>query len=154
MPDIVPAEIRDIPLLYALENQSFSNDKITRRQFRYLMTRANSILVKAEDCGVLLGYMILLKRITSSNLRIYSIAVSISARRQGVAGAMLLHAEEMALTFGYRRLTLEVCEQNIPAVKFYTIAGFRQYGIKTNYYEDGCTALLLHKDISRLETAS
>jgi ribosomal protein S18 acetylase RimI-like enzyme len=154
MPDIVPAEIRDIPLLYALENQSFSSDKITLRQFRYLMTRANSIFLKAEDFGVLVGYMILLKRRASSNLRIYSIAVSPLARRGGVAGAMLSYAEERAAKYGYRRLTLEVCEQNIAAVKFYTVAGFCQYGIKTNYYEDGCTALLLHKDISRLETAS
>lgn len=153
MPAIVPAEIKDIPFLAALESQSFSSDKISRRQFRYLLTRANAIVVKAEECGVLVGYMILLKRITSKDLRIYSIAVSTSARRQGAASAMLLHAEERAATYGYRRLTLEVCERNIAALKFYTAAGFCRHGIKTKYYEDGCTALLLHKDISILETA-
>lgn len=148
MVQIVTAVQEDIPRLTALEKQSFSCDRISRRQFRYLLTKANSIIVKAEYHGTLAGYMVLLKRKTSGKMRIYSIGVAHAARKQGVARGMLAYAEEMARKNYCSKLTLEVCAHNWPAVQLYSYAGFRQYGQKKNYYEDDCTALLLEKNIS------
>lgn len=151
---IVPAESKDISKLTELENQSFSGDRISHRQFRYLITKANSIVVKALLGEILAGYMILLQRKTSKNLRIYSIGVNESVRRQGIAAAMLSYAEEMAIKHDCSRLTLEVCEMNSSAVKLYLATGFSVHGFKKDYYEDGCQALLLHKNITSKDTAS
>lgn len=147
MAPIVPAGLEDLSDLTALENQSFSCDRISPRQFRYLMTKANSIIVKAELHGILAGYMVLLKRTTSRKMRIYSLGVAQSARKQGIARELLSHAEKLARKNHCSVLTLEVCEHNSSALQLYHMAGFRQYGLKTNYYEDGCTALRLQKNL-------
>lgn len=147
MTAIVPAELGDLPHLIALEDQSFSCDRISPRQFRYLMTQANSIIVKAVHHDALAGYMVLLRRKNSRKLRIYSIGVALSARKQGIGRELLAHAEKLARTCHCSELTLEVCEHNSSARQLYNNAGFHQYGLKENYYEDGCTALLFDKKI-------
>ena len=149
---IIPATPYDLQRLTELEEQLFSSDRISRRQFRYLLTRANSIVVKAESVETLLGYMVLLKRKNSRNLRIYSIGVATHARNQGMAGKLLNYVEEMARHHQRNRLILEVCIHNESAIRLYKNVGFIEYDRKTNYYEDGCTALLLHKIIPLSET--
>jgi len=149
---LAPAEPSDIPQLTALEDQSFSSDRISPRQFRYLLTKANSIVVKAVDHETVTGYMVLLKRKTSSKLRLYSIGVAPSSRKKGIARALLTYAEKIATNYHCKQLTLEVCEHNTSAVQLYLDTGFNQYGLKKNYYEDGCTALLWKKNLSCEDT--
>jgi len=148
---IAPATLSDLPLLTELETDLFVNERISRRQFRYLLTKANSIVIKAENSGTLLGYLVLLNRVTSSNLRIYSIGVAGSVRNQGIARSLLQYAEQVARSQHKSQLTLEVCENNHPAIKLYYDIGYCLYGRKTNYYEDGCTALLLRKHTTLTE---
>jgi ribosomal protein S18 acetylase RimI-like enzyme len=146
---ITPATLHDLQSLTELEGQLFSSDRISRRQFRYLLTRANSIAVKAEAGGRLLGYLVLLRRKTSRTLRIYSIGVGAYARNQGVAASLLGYAEQVAVQQRCNRLSLEVCQDNEAAIKLYKKAGFIECGQKKNYYEDGCTALLLQKPLPK-----
>lgn len=150
---ISPATLSDLQLLTELEVQLFSSDIISRRQFKYLLTKANSIVVKAESDGIFIGYMVLLKRKNSSSLRIYSLGVAAYARNQGAAQKILSHAEQEAKSHQCNRLTLEVAVNNESAVRLYRKAGYREYGQKPNYYEDGCTALLFHKKLSLSEIA-
>lgn len=147
MAQISPATVADLQNLIELENILFSSDRIPPRQFRYLLTRANGITVKIEEKGMLAGYLILLKRRHCSNLRIYSIGINPAAQRRGYAGSLVDHAIETAAKLQLRYVTLEVCEHNSAALKLYTRAGFYRYGRKIGYYQDGCTALLLRKDI-------
>lgn len=152
MTAISPANPDDLPLLSELEEQLFASDRISHRQFKYLLTKANSIVVKAGSVEICLGYMVLLKRKNCRNLRIYSIGVARHARRQGLALRFIKYAEQVARNRHYNRLTLEVCEHNESALKMYKSAGFVEYGKKTNYYEDSCNALLLHKILSLPES--
>lgn len=147
------ATLSDLQLLTELEVQLFSSDIISRRQFKYLLTKANSIVVKAESGEKFIGYMVLLKRRNSRSLRIYSIGVATHARNQGVAGKFLSCAEQEARNHECNRLTLEVAVNNESAIKLYRKADYIEYGQKPNYYEDGCTALLFHKKIPLSETA-
>jgi ribosomal protein S18 acetylase RimI-like enzyme len=147
MAQISPATIADLPNLVDLENTLFSSDRIPPRQFRYLLTRANGIAVKIEEKGVLAGYLILLKRRNCGNLRIYSIGISPAAQHRGHARSLVEYAVETARKLQLKRVTLEVCEHNSAALRLYAAAGFYAYGRKTGYYQDGCTALLLRKDI-------
>ena len=144
---ITPATLVDLHRLIELEGQLFSSDRISNRQFKYLLAKANSIFVKAEHLDHILGYMVLLKRKNSRGLRIYSVGVSESARKQGVGRRLLTYAEHLTTLHCCTRLTLEVCEHNAAAIQLYSNFGFSVFGQKVNYYQDGCTALLLKKTI-------
>ena len=76
-----------------------------------------------------------------------NLAVRPDARRQGVAQALLQALEAALRENGIRSLTLEVRAGNAPAIRLYTQAGFRQVGLRKNYYfhpkED---ALILKKE--------
>lgn len=147
MVQICPATVADLQMLTELENQLFPSDRISRRQFRYLLTKAHGLTVKIEQDGILVGYMVLLQRHSCKNLRIYAIGISPTAQNQGFARRLLACAKETAINNNLSHLTLEVCEHNTAAIQLYTAAGFSRYGKKTTYYEDGCTALLLRKNL-------
>lgn len=147
MVEILPATIADLDRLVHLENELFISDRIPRRQFRYLLTKANSIVAKIGQKEKLVGYLVLLKRSNSRRLRIYSIGISREARNRGYGQELVRFAERIAQQNGLQRLTLEVCEHNNTALQLYQKAGFSPYGIKPHYYEDGCNALLLEKEI-------
>ena len=147
MAKILPAGIADLDALVALEQDLFTSDRIPRRQFRYLLTKANSVTVKIEADSKLAGYLILLGRRGSRNLRIYSIGISSWARHLGYARDLVDFAEQIAREKGLHYLTLEVCDQNIAAIRLYERTGFQCYGKKLGYYEDGCTALCMRKEI-------
>lgn len=151
MVQISPAAIADLQNLIELENTLFSSDRISRRQFRYLLTRANGIAVKIEEKGVIVGSLILLRRRNCGNLRIYSIGIDPAAQNRGHARRLVGYALETAARLHLERVTLEVCEHNTAAIQLYTSTGFYQYGRRTDYYQDGCTALLLRKDIEYKE---
>jgi len=152
MVQIIPATIADLEQLLHLEDELFTGDRISRRQFRYLLTRANAIAAKILQDEALVGYILLLRRRNSNNLRIYSIGISGQARHRGYGQALIRFAEKTAEQIGCRHLTLEVCEHNNSAIKLYTAAGFSRYGLKPGYYEDGCHALLLRKEIASEDT--
>lgn len=149
---ISPVEPYDLSRLCSIEEQIFNYDRITRRQFRYLLTKANGNMVKAEYNGELAGYMVLLRRKCCSSMRIYSLGVVKSARKRGIARNLLAYAEMSALHHRLDRLTLEVCENNDCAMRLYYYAGFRLYGRKSDYYENGCSALLLKKSVVSKDT--
>lgn len=148
---LLPASVDDVQQLVSLENELFTSDRISPRQFRYLIRAANSICIKAVESGKILGYMVLLRRRASQKLRLYSIAVAAWARKLGVAKMMLGFAERAATEHGLREITLEVCESNLAAVSLYTSIGFNEYGKKRGYYEDGCTARLFSKHIKYID---
>jgi len=147
MAQILPATIADLDALVTLEHELFTADRIPRRQFRYLLTKANAVVVKTEQKGKLAGYLILLRRSRSQNLRIYSIGISSWARHLGYGRELVSFAEHFAREKGLRFVTLEVCDQNKDAIRLYERAGFQRYGQKLGYYEDGCNALCMRKEI-------
>lgn len=149
---IIPATIDDIDALASLEQQLFSCDRISRRQFRYLLTRANAVTVKVDEDGSLAGYITLLARRNSLALRIYSIAVSPLFQQRGFGNTLLCWAEEYAASKGYTMLTLEVSPANKAALGLYRRAGFVQRGLKQAYYQDGSDALVLSKPIQSPRT--
>lgn len=145
---IASAGVADLDSLIDLEDRLFPVDRLSSRQLRYLLTKANGFVLKAEQQRRLVGTMVLLKRKRSGKLRIYSLGVAQEARKQGIARELLRHAETTASACGCSMLTLEVCEHNQAAIKLYRMSGFSPVGRKDNYYEDGCTALQMKKTLN------
>lgn len=135
----------DLDALVAIENEAFDTDRISRRSFRYLLSRDTAEVIVAELDGTIGGYAMILFRNGTSLARLYSIAVSARARGKGVAKRLLDAAEQSA--FGHDRvmLRLEVREDNTPAIALYKAYGYRPIGRYSDYYADHSDALRFEK---------
>ncbi len=65
---------------------------------------------------------------------VVEIAVSVGARRRGVARALLTALLADAVASGVKSLFLEVRASNTAAIALYTALGFRKTGERKNYY--------------------
>lgn len=77
-------------------------------------------------------------------------AVAVSAQGRGLAGRLLhLHLRRLA-GLGMRTVFLEVGEDNVPAIRLYTRAGFEEVSRRQAYYQDDTgrqtAALVLRRD--------
>lgn len=136
----------DIGALVAIENACFHTDRLDRRNFRWMLTRARAALVVAEGPpGILAGYILLLFRNRSRSARIYSVAVDPARRGLGLAGQLLDAAEQAASAQGCDSLHLEVQTGNSAALRLYEKHGYAVFGRLPGFYEDGSDALRMRK---------
>ena len=147
------ARLSDLKALVDLENRCFEIDRFNRRQFRYLMTRAQARLLVDVRRKDLAGYVLLLFRRGTSLARLYSIAVAPAFRGKGAARSLLEAAEDAAREADCAYLRLEVRRDNAESIRLYRKAGFRKLGELGDYYEDGMEALQFEKALApRLRT--
>ena len=142
------ARLADLDALVALEDSCFEIDRFNRRQFRYMITRAQGRLLVDERRGTLIGYAQVLFRRGTSLARLYSIAVDPRARGKGAGRDLLEAAERAASEAGCAYLRLEVRRDNVESIRLYRNAGFRKLGEVGDYYEDGMEALRYEKALA------
>lgn len=73
------------------------------------------------------------------------IATVTTARRTGVASALLAAVEAHAAAGAAERLLLEVRDDNVAARAFYAGAGFVELAVRPRYYRDGTDAVVLER---------
>ena len=100
------AALADLERLVALEQRCFALDRISRRSFRHLLTKAHAFTLVAEQEGRLLGYGLVLQHRTTAAARLYSFAVDPAARRQGLGRRLLEALEAKARAAGAAELRL------------------------------------------------
>lgn len=143
-----PARPADLDGLVELE-QAFPTDRLSRRQWRHMLTRAHAAVWVAEDgSGRLEGDAIVTFRRGFDGARLYSLVVAPDARGSGVGRALLEAAERSARERGCVSLRLEVREDNQPALALYHRHGFELVGTSEHFYGDGGTALRMRKRLS------
>ncbi|MCG6897600.1 MAG: GNAT family N-acetyltransferase/peptidase C39 family protein [Thiocapsa sp.] len=145
---IRPAVLADVSALTRLEIASFDSDRLTRRQFRYMLTRARARTLVAEAEGVLLGYVMVLFSRATSVARLYSIAVAAQARGRGVGHALVAAAEASAWEQERAYMRLEIRRDNVTSQGLFEHAGYRRFGVLSNYYADHMEALRYEKTLS------
>ena len=97
-----------------------------------------------SDTGELIAYI--LGRTIVPEGEIYRIATLPEHRRRGVAYRLLSYATKTERGKGLETLFLEVREKNIPARSLYKAIGFREVGVRKNYYSlptDNAVIMLL-----------
>ena len=133
----------DVPEVMKIERASF-NEPWAEVHFYfelYAKTSHNWVAVEKND---ILGYLCFWK--LQDELHINNIAVHKDMRRKGFAQKMLDELSKFAKKNNARILTLEVNENNSAAIAFYNNNGFKQVGVRPNYYEkDKADALILTK---------
>lgn len=140
-----PATLADLPALLRIENASFEGDRITRRQFRYLLTKANAATLVDEADGAIRGYAMLLFHAGISLARLYSYAVEPAFRGRGVGMALVRAAEKAALDGECVALRLEVRRDNAASLGLFQKLGYRYLEAVPDYYEDHAEALRFEK---------
>lgn len=127
----------DLDAIVAVENACFTNEQFSRRQLSYLLSKAKGILYVAQTESGVVGYLSLLQRVDSDNLRIYSIAVHPDARGQQIGQLFIEKSKEYARSAGLQGISLEVRTNNAAAICLYRKYGFIEKEVLLNYYGEG-----------------
>lgn len=95
---------------------------------------------------VILGFIVFW--LVHDEVHVLNVAVDPQARRRGVGRALMLEAAAEGRRRGARLATLEVRRSNHPAIELYLALGYRQIGIRPNYYaEEGEDAIVMLADL-------
>lgn len=148
------ADEEDLSSLVAIEEQCFSNDRLSRRSFRRWIKATHGILLVAEVAtaqgAVVVAYGLVWCLKGTRLARLYSLAVSDAYRGQAVAKGLLQQLERLADQRGRLYLRLEVAKKNTSAIRLYEKNGYRIFGEYSDYYEDHGDALRMQKCIHAL----
>jgi ribosomal protein S18 acetylase RimI-like enzyme len=138
----------DLDELVALEQRSFSGDRLSRAQYRrHLDSDSAVVLVATGHPRPLLGSAVLFFRKHSRVARLYSLATRPEARGQGIGAALLEAVVTACRHRGCRALRLEVRIDNAAAIGLYERAGFQRIGRYERYYQDGADAWRYEKSL-------
>ncbi len=141
------AKLSDSKALFQLENDCFTQDKMSFRSFQHLLKVDSAKFVVALVNGVLVASTLLFFRKNSKIARVYSLAVHPNSRKLGLASKLFDQIESVAKKYGKTELRLEVKEDNLPAIALYEKKGYNKFGKKPAYYEDGSNAILYKKSL-------
>ncbi len=137
----------DLSGMVELENRSFEFDLFTRKQYRYLIAKANSTAFVLTVGKVISGSAIVLWRKNSTKAHLYTIAVDPALQGRGLGKRLLEVCLKEARRRGCDRFSLEVRADNKRAIALYKEAGYEITGRVAKYYEDDCDALQMEKQL-------
>lgn len=131
--DIRKATPHDAARISELEALIFS-DPWSERSIRDTVSLTGAMCYVAVSDGEVIAY--LLGRVISPEGEIYRIATVPEKRGRGIAYRLLDYAVKCERGHGLETLFLEVRSQNTPACALYRSYGFREMGIRKNYYKN------------------
>jgi ribosomal protein S18 acetylase RimI-like enzyme len=132
---IRPASVSDFERIVTLENLCFPREHAyTRRQLRYLLTKAHSTVLVETDDGIIRGFLIILYRKGTMVAGIETVNVDPAYRKKGIGFGLLSAAEELLRKKGIHKIRLEVSTTNHAAIKLYEHAGFEKIALLKKYY--------------------
>lgn len=144
------AEEKDVPTLLELERLCFSDpwsedlirdDVVKNPISSYLVGE-----IEVQGIRTIVAYLGIW--VVRNECQINNMAVHPDYRGRGIGKRILTEVLEITQELGVVYWTLEVRKGNGPAVLLYKSAGFKEDGIRPNYYENGEDALLMSKEIS------
>jgi ribosomal-protein-alanine N-acetyltransferase len=148
-PRLSEAAARDASPIAALHASAFRRGWSEEEVHALLLEDA--VLAHRAMRGRKLAGFIMSRR-AADEAEILSVAVGDRQRGSGLGRALLdLHLRRLAGR-GVRTVFLEVDEANIPAIRLYRRAGFREVGRRPNYYAPtngaSAAALVLRRDLA------
>lgn len=142
------ATLDDLDRLVAIENRCFETDRLSRRNFRYMLTKGHATTLVDDRQGCVTGYGMVLFSDGTSLARLYSIAVDPDWQGHAIGRKLAEAAEESAIEQECVSMRLELRPDNQAALKLYQSLGYRQFGFIADYYEDHADAIRLEKSLS------
>ena len=102
---------------------------------------------KRQDAFTLVGYIC--RWLTAGELHVLNVTVHPEWRCRSIGRRLMEEVLIEARGAGARRALLEVRRRNLPAIVLYERAGFRNVGMRPNYYGPGQDALLMELELGR-----
>jgi ribosomal protein S18 acetylase RimI-like enzyme/predicted double-glycine peptidase len=137
----------DLEALLALEERSFSTDRLSRRSFRHWISTDSRAFIVAMADDRLVGYVLVIYHAGTRLARLYSLATAREFRGRGIASRLIAAGEEAASASGRFFMRLEVGIENRAAIRLYESLGYQRFGVYEDYYEDHSDALRMQKRI-------
>ena len=128
---IRPMKEEDVPQAAAIEAASIT-PPWSEAGFLSALGEDTQMLV-AEEGTKVLGYVNMY--ISFEEAEITNVATDPAQRGQGIAWALMQESMTQAKERGVERIVLEVRASNTPAIRLYEKCGFRELGIRKNFYE-------------------
>ncbi len=139
----------DLPQVMVLERLAFKHPwsaELFQRELQHDWSTILLALPAAAADPTVHGFIIFW--LVHDELHVLNVAAHPDHRRQGIARRLLLEAFAQGRGRGARLATLEVRRTNFAALALYRELGFRQVGIRPNYYTDeGEDAVLMNLDL-------
>ncbi|HVR40424.1 MAG TPA: ribosomal protein S18-alanine N-acetyltransferase [Thermoanaerobaculia bacterium] len=146
---IAHATANDLAAVHQLESQAFPAP--WRREFFESELRASGRLnLIAKRDGVLVGY--LFSMFFYDEMHVNKIAVVEAERRKGIADTLMARCFAFAREHEIRTIALEVRQSNRGAQEFYRHLGFKSAYIRSRYYPDGESAVVMMTSITPRES--
>jgi ribosomal-protein-alanine N-acetyltransferase len=123
----------DATAISEMEAECFSAPWQRKDILSYICSRDGMCFVAADD-GEVIAYVI--GKIIPPEGEIYRVAVKESKRQRGIGYRLLSYALKTERGRGLETTFLEVRSKNVAARKLYSAHGFKEIGIRKNYYKD------------------
>ena len=145
MTEIISMGFEDIEAVVKIEKENFSVPW-DENGFLSFMLREGTIFLTALNDNEVVGYCGLISAADEADIT--NVSVSQSMRKKGIGGMLLSELIKEAGESGIKKIFLEVRESNIPAISLYNGFGFKQVGMRKDYYEKPVeNALLMLKEL-------
>jgi ribosomal-protein-alanine N-acetyltransferase len=103
-------------------------------------------LVRPDGTETVIGFIVFW--LVHDEVHVLNIAIALEARRRGIARVLMDEAAARGRSRKARVCTLEVRRSNVPAITLYRSLGYRQVGVRPNYYVDeGEDAIVMVLDL-------
>jgi ribosomal-protein-alanine N-acetyltransferase len=138
----------DLARVVEIEKDVFRHPWSPQLLERELSHAWSTVLLAVEDrpCGEVVGFVVFW--LVHDEVHVLNIATAVEARRRGVGRALMEEATESGRRRGATLATLEVRRSNEAALELYRSLGYRQAGVRVNYYSDeGEDAIVMVKQL-------
>ena len=130
-------DLDNISSVLSLEFDSFWNYNTIKSE----IDNPDAIVLVAKENEQIIAFAGIWKAIDVMHLM--DIVVAKSYRRKNIASMLMKEIINITLKNNIDELTLEVSETNLPAINLYTKFGFKNLGIRKNYYGVNNNAIIM-----------
>ena len=132
--------VEDLDQVMELEEDLFTVPW-TKEGFFTFLTREDTMFFVVEEKEKILGYCSMMRVLDEGD--ILNVAVRRDRQREGIGQFLVDSLFRMVKPLGIRLVHLEVRESNGSARRLYQRMGFREDGLRKNYYTDPAEAAVL-----------
>ncbi|MFT3915694.1 MAG: ribosomal protein S18-alanine N-acetyltransferase [Anaeromyxobacteraceae bacterium] len=148
-----PMRPADLDRIVEIEKEGFlhpwSRD-LLEREMSHAWSHVLVALEAFEEAGQgdpIIGYVVFW--LVHDEVHVLNLGTALAARRRGVGRALMEEAHATGRKRGAALSTLEVRRSNLAALALYRDLGYRQVGVRPNYYaEEGEDAIVMVRDLT------
>ena len=146
---IKPVTIKDLEILYKIEEECFTKEAFTKKQIRNLLQNSNAISLIVQTNGETAGFII---GLTYPNNKarighVITIDIAIKHRRKRIGTRLLNGLERKFVRKGVETCYLEVRIDNVVARELYRRQGYKETKQLKYYYPKRTNGVRLKKKL-------